>query len=248
MKNLLPIKCAAILLLIIITTPLNVTRAVESGMAFRAQDANVSIAHNTRLEPSYTGKFTVSLWYKPEAITSNPLPRLWGKGANYIAVMGNPANSEHHRVGMELSQNDSIAEFWARTTRLEDGKWYHIVISFDQKDCAPTMQINGVVQTVKVKYAWCGSGNKKIKSNTKPVMIGNRTTFERPAAGFIRDVAYYDRVLTPEEQIGLYTGTYPTENLVYRLPMCDSACTTVPDISGNGYNGTAYNTAWDAPQ
>lgn len=178
---------------------------------------------------------------------SNPLPRLWGKGANYVSVMGNHddyANSERRRVALEISNGEGHTEFWARPTRLADGSWYHVLISFNQKECLPKMLINNVRQTVKAKNSWCDKTNRKMKTNNKPVMIGNTTSFLRPAAGRIRDVAYYNRVLKAEERNKVYQGNHALPGLVYHLPMCNSACTTVPDVSGNGYNGTAHNVTW----
>jgi hypothetical protein len=175
------------------------------------------------------------------------LPRLWGKGANYIAVMGNydnGTNSEHHRVALEISNGDSHTEFWARPQRLADGNWYHVLVSFNQAECLPQMLINNVSQTVKEKYSWCEKSNRQMKVNTKPVMIGNTGSFLRPAAGRIRDVAFYNRVLSSAERDLVYQGNYAHPGLLYHLPMCNSACTTVPDVSGNGFNGIPTNVEW----
>jgi hypothetical protein len=118
------------------------------------------------------------------------------------------------------------------------------MVSFNQNDCLAKMRINNVDQTVKATYPWCDKKNRKMKVNDKPVTIGNNNDLTRPAAGRIRDVAYYDRALSADEQAKVFKGDYMQKGLVYHLPMCNADCKTVPDTSGNGYNGAPQSLKW----
>lgn len=233
---------------LLLLTALLVPTPALASVAFRATDARLELPHSEAISPADTGAFSVSLWYKPEAIMSNPLPRLWGKGANYIAVMGNydnGTNSEHHRVALEVTNGESHTEFWARTTRLQDGNWYHIVVSFDEDDCYPKMHISGVKQTVHATYPWCDKDNQTLSGNTKPVTIGNRDTFERPAAGEIKDVVYWNRELSLRERQNTYKGKYASKGMVYHLLMNEGQGSVANDSSGNNLHGALFNTEWE---
>lgn len=214
-------------------------------MAFNNSNSVISIPSTPELEPGNTGKFSACFWYKPEDISANLLPRLWEKGAQYMAVMGDDTNSEYRRIAIEVSNGTSATEFWARPLRLVNGTWYHVVGTFDQDTGNASIYINGEAQSIHEVFPWSEKSPRTMSSNQgKDLLIGNRASSNRPASGAIKDFLLYDRVVSSQEVINIKNRDYPISGLLTHHLLSNGSGSQSHDISGNGHDGTLTNTEW----
>jgi hypothetical protein len=131
------------------------------------------------------------------------------------------------------------------TTNLATGTWYHLAGIYDGANVK--IYVNGVEED-----STADTGN--INSTTAPIRIGmgSGTPPEEPMDGTIDDVRIYDRGLSPDEILTIFSSEGVDgiiQNLQGRWVMDEdtsgdtaSGAGSVKDIGPNGLNGTPTNT------
>lgn len=218
---------------------------LQYSLNLTALTAVTTIPTATELEPGNTGKFSSCFWYRPENAAANLLPRLWEKGAQYMAIMGDDTNTEFRRVAIEVSNGIDATEFWARPIRLVDGIWYHIAGTFDQDTGIANIYLDGVAQTIHEIFPWADKDPKTMSTNpAKDFLIGNRDSAARPASGNIKDFLFYNRVITSEEILAIKALSYPSFGLITHHLLSSSSGTISEDLSGRGHDGAISQASW----
>src|SRR5262249_41561862 len=112
--------------------------SVADARAFDGASAYVRVPDIAGLHPESSNAFTVGFWLRLDSSSNNVLPRIWEKGPDYMAVMGDPANRLFRHVAIEVQNasgsgnaNRGASEFWG-STALRTGVWYDIVAVFDR--------------------------------------------------------------------------------------------------------------------
>src|SRR5262249_3519673 len=190
--------------------------SVDDALAFDGTSSYVEAADNPSLRSDHTNAFTASFWVRLDSYDNNVLPRLWEKGANYMALMGDPTNGMSGRVAIEAANasgtgntNGGVSEYWGSTV-LQTGVWYHIVGVFDASAGGTNqgqIYINGVPETMRNIFGWSGT----LRSSAgKDLYLARRGSDQsRNLQGQLDQFAYYTRALTANEIAQLNAGVPP---------------------------------------
>jgi hypothetical protein len=197
--------------------------SVETALFFDGARDGLRIQDQPFNRIEVGGKFSVAFWVYLGSTDNNLLPRFWEKRSTYMCLMGDKSIRQYRTVAIEAQQESGLAvEFWARTTKLETGVWYHLIGTFDAAAVGAEgkIYINGAAETMEVlKGPW--SGNLQ-ETNTQDFFIARRRMDRaRNLHGALRDFRFYqNRVLGAEEVSRLYQGGAVDErNLTIHLPL-----------------------------
>lgn len=137
-----------------------------------------------------------------------------------------------------LGWNDgtSVQSIQSPSSYYSVGEWFHVVATF--KSGSQKIYKNG-------SEVASGTSSHTISYYDQEVVIGVSPNFGGDFEGNLANVAFWSRVLTPEEVRSVMMKSYAdlsaseTKGLVSWYALDDISGTTVPDSHGN-FNGTAY--------
>jgi hypothetical protein len=190
-------------------------RRAARALSFDGTSGYVWTADSPALRPEATNEFTVGFRVKLDADDNNVLPRLWEKGAHYMAVMGDPANGMFRRVAIEVqnaegsgNENGGASEFWG-SARLTTGVWHVVVGVFDASRHGNQGQIyiDGQPEAMRTIFSWSGTLSP---TAGRPLLIARRDKDQaRNLRGQMTWFAYWPRALRAWEVRRLAAGRRP---------------------------------------
>lgn len=159
-------------------------------------------------------------------------------------------NSHPYLYLYDLDGNNIIGRGYG--TILNTGQWYHILATYDGSSTATGIKV--FVDGVQVDDTSYNLGTYVAMHNTtSDLEIGGHTLVPDYANGHIKEVAIWDKTLSPNEISSIYNGGdvidlkqdhghyQSKDNLVGYWPLNEGSGTTATDNSGNGHNGTLTN-------
>ena len=211
--------------------------------------------------PAYgTNSLTFSYWIKPASLAGT-YQMIWdNRTASYVGISvyctGDPAHS--NRIGSQVSSvgvGGPYSNIWSTDPPVA-GTWYHVVVVIDRGTNTQRMYVNGVLQS----YASDTPSIVGFGSLTNSTaQLGHAVTAGVVDwAGLTDDVAWWDRALTADEILQIYTAGNagkPLSELIPRRQFPDGGAATswidmagnvglwhlddLSDFSGQGNHGTA---------
>jgi len=193
---------------------------------------------------------SVSLWFKTSHDFSSGNVVLVGKTDDQIY-----ADNTGWEIGIETSNNlwaglqYAGGRIWkGRCAQgVNDGAWHHAVMSISWGTNV-VLYLDGVNTPYDCSSGEFVPGNTH---NTNNIIIGG-DVFGDYYTGALDDIRIYSTALQQNDVTTLYNAGADkpqdlTSNLVGYWPMNESSGTNVPDVSGNGHDGTAlHDPAWSA--
>jgi hypothetical protein len=181
---------------------------------------------------------SISLWFYSEA--------------SHAGIILVSRHTSTNRVSIDVSSSTVRASYYTGSYFSESetytvGQWNHLVFTHDGSNNV-TGYLNGTAMT--------GSSNAQVSSVTNGKMSfsgRNHSPTTDPFNGRLRDIRYYDDVLTSDEATYLYTegssGTDPTnDNLQGHWKIDEAGGVTITDSAGSN-NGSLKNVTepafWD---
>ena len=230
----------------------------EGVLSCNGTDRYMSIPASANLYPATGGQFTVTAKVKVPAYIS-------GSNMRFLSSRSYEGTDNNGTVGYEFFGGNSASESfsvnlslngkpWSAGHKyasayygLKEGVWAHLSWTFDGAAQQSKIYVDGVLVDQKSipEYA------SKSWENTRDVLVGagysNNNGAESVPTYFataeIDDVRFYSKALTADELITDKTSTVgpETANLLAAYDFAAIEGNTVPDISGNGHNGTLVN-------
>lgn len=176
-----------------------------AGVAGSAAGCYVNLGDFTTFEfgtGAVDNPFSIEFWVKPDSIGT--IQQILGKGSGlpdgeWIVRLNAQGKVEIYLL--DISASASIQMYSA--TNLQAGVWYHVAITYDGNEAAPTtglkMYINGNVEAV----GYGGSGSYvAMEATAIPLVFGAgywAGTYQQPFAGVLDEVRLWNDVRTQVE-------------------------------------------------
>ncbi|KUK77512.1 MAG: hypothetical protein XD93_0281 [candidate division WS6 bacterium 34_10] len=210
-------------------TPIGTTSTIGKiryGRSFNGTTSDyISVPHSSGFSFDRTTHYTLEAWIKTSSTATQRIMAKLNQVAPYtgydIAIVNNKIRT--HLIG---TWSTSAIQVDGSTT-VTDGKWHHVVVTYDGSSSASGIKIyvDGALETPTV-----GNNNLTTSTtNTTPFTIGLRNNGDTPFNGLIDEVVLYSMDLTSSEVLSRYR-----EGL------------DIKDSSGNNNHGTGngYGTAY----
>jgi hypothetical protein len=227
----------------------------QQGHPALQMDGSTSYAQTTdgglRIEAN--NAFSWAFWTRLNAYDNNVLPRFWEQRSDYVCIMGDRTNGKFRQVALEIADVNAVAhEHWGRI-KLNTGEWIHIAGTYDGATNTCRQWVNGVEDTVdQINPGGAYVSPLQVTTGAEFFIGRRRSDLIRNLAGAIGDIGIWNRVLTPAEVVGTYTGTFPASGLILRWPMAEGNSRSLTDLSGSGHTGVIAGERWltasQAPQ
>jgi len=146
--------------------------------------------------------FSVSLWFKPSAVSQNA--KVW-VGRDGTSNFINSLNYESGYFTYTLKGTGADYRYRAYAVPLPADEWVHVGVSVN--DTVPSLFINGVPQPVTNDSVITGSGSSGFNFQQFGCGIASGQTCASPFNGTIDEVSLWqNRILTASEFLSLYNG------------------------------------------
>jgi hypothetical protein len=197
-----------------VNTPTHSTGKFGNGVDLEASSSQYySIADASQTGLDITGDISISAWIKLGQLPSTV-------GANFSIVTKDNTGVDRSYDWNILSASNKMRFFYCSETDgspntfcdanyvfgADDlGKWMHVAVVVDVSSATVIFYMNGVV----VSTTYVSQNATSIANSATDFIIGARKESDVVAGffdGVIDDVAIWDRALTDEEVLGLYTG------------------------------------------
>lgn len=207
--------------------------------------------------------FTISFWVKPKDTLgtwtrfidmSNECNNN-GSQWNYKFFIGQVPVSDTVNPGLTFSLNPPSGGVSVITSDSSSygfapvGKWTQITYVMNNENLY--LYINGVQVSVQwygqqdvTGHVWCPYMPADIASNIQRIRLGTgQFSWDHSFNGYMDNVSFYSAALTSVEVDSLFDTekpyTYSMPNVVARYDFDTIYSSTIADVSGNGYDGTA---------
>lgn len=186
---------------------------------------------------------TISFWTFPISLGENNAGRIFSKGtglSSRIRVLCEAIGTGRWQL---FAQWTASGGWVASGNSIQFGKWQHVVITYDASSSSndPLFYINGTAVSVTETNTPSGS----LQSDTTDLVIGNDTTTARTFSGFIDEVMYFNRIITPTEVSDLYyKNTISNSGLVGYWKFDEGSGSSAIDSSTSATNGTIANATY----
>ncbi|MBV6627277.1 MAG: DUF4114 domain-containing protein [Rivularia sp. (in: Bacteria)] len=212
----------------------------ESALSFDGVDDYVSIPDSSDIDFGTSQNFTVETWVKADSSQAdlqfgdNSIIEKWSGNGAYpfvIRYLNGPGTIRAARYdGPSSGNNPGITS----STVINDGQFHHI--AFVKNGDTLSLYIDGNLQ---------GTANDTTTNstqNTSPLYIGNRGESRNYFKGEVDEVRIWNKARTETEiRQNLYSKLEGTEDGLAAYYNFDDVTTTVPDLTGNGNDGTPFN-------
>ena len=196
--------------------PLTPTGTVgfEAGVVGNA--ANLTGAANYLTAPTsftLTGSFSVSLWFKPDAVTGSA-PQIiqnWAGGMQGQMVLG--FGDEGNETGVVWAYVRTADDnYRVSAPDLEANRWYHVVLVFDQTGNKLQLYVDGVLADQVVTAGALMSTSIPLR-----VGMGEQTATPNTVAFLADQLGIWDRVLSAADVEMLYNDELGKEDFTADL-------------------------------
>jgi len=210
-----------------ITSAANYTTALDFGGS-----DYIDCGNNSSLVPS---SLTISLWFKTSG-SASAIPRLINKSYSASAPYDSYfININNNVLNFKIGVSSASVKI-AGATNVVDGKWHHVVGTYDGSQLKLYLDGNSEATPVSETRAI-------IENTTYNLTIGcelGAYNFSWPFTGDISNVSIFDSALTAPQVSTLYNGGTP-ETAISFLPVSwwklDTGGSTITDYGSGGNTG-----------
>jgi hypothetical protein len=176
-----------------------------TSLAFDGGNDNVDCGSPSSLDDTFNGTASWGFWMRPDSDGENNFGRVVEKTQWEVYV--DDESSGKTRITLNVNRGTAAGR-WISGHIVEIDKWNHILWVYDGSSTSndPVLYLNGVAQTLTESSTPNGSITSDASANLR---IGNRAGLDRTFDGDIKDVRYYDYLLSAEQAASLYSNTYP---------------------------------------
>lgn len=219
-------------------------------------DGNSTVSLGDKYDAAMLGDFSVSIWFKEQAVNTDWIKYLFFKGNNGspyfgIGIAGSLNASGQGKI--EIRHNNDVPFGYSTSNTYADNKWHHIVVARNDASNEVKLYIDGRLDSTFGDITFVDSGGLNIGSSAEP---------GRYFDGFIDEPKIYDYARTADQikqdynaglagveksgsgasvAFGDKSDKWMTDGLVGHWKMDEVSGATVADSSGNGNNGTLNN-------
>jgi hypothetical protein len=172
-----------------------------------ASDLAYNVPEQDSFQFQYQDDFSVSFWFK------NTAPQF---AANHEKIIGRIKvgeagwyiewNNTSKKLIFFMRDNSSDKTGDTTSVTIPDNNWHHVAVTFDGRRTTlnPNLDSYLIVYVDKVSKTIGHDFNTDNFYNTADLQIGYVYPYSNPFSGYLDEVAYYDRVLTPSDVTSLY--------------------------------------------
>ena len=216
--------------------------AQSRALQFAGGDDRVNVALPLVFDDLATNSFSITTRIRPDVSAPNSRVFFAQKDAdNLVSILLNDTN----RVYFYVKVNGSVVSL-ATDHGIPPGAWSHVTATWSAATSQVTLIVNGV--------AAVASGGTSSSGADNLLTLGARTDGLQPINATLDDFTLWPTVLTEAQIISVALGCPVgiTALLQYDFEVGtpggnNAGLTTLPDISGNGYNGTLSGFALAGP-
>ena len=221
---------------------------IGQAMEFDGVDDYIPISSFTY--NSTETEITVATWFNTTASANNILASYDRNEYWRLEIGGNAAAT--NKIGMSFFTNGGQIDNFGSSTTVTDGEWHHVVFVFNNGTA--DLYVDGVKENTISSGTALGSGSTRYGFLGVGSEASSFDATKGPTdyhSGLLDDFRMYNKALTEEEILGLYSATKPssmssstdelvTSGLAGHWSFDDGTIngTTVTDVSGSGNNGT----------
>lgn len=176
------------------------------ALSFDGVNDYVDAGNNSNMR--FTSNFSVSLWVNPSTAGSGG--QVIGKWASDNTKGWAIDVGYYHTNEVTIAfRNNSGGDYWSAysATTIPAKSWTHIAMYYPGNGSAPTLWINGQLQTLTT-YLVLGNGLSGIVDSGENLTIGRSHMFTETSyiyfSGSVDDVRIYNRALSASEILRLY--------------------------------------------
>jgi hypothetical protein len=192
----------------------------------------IEIPDNERLSPP---TFTVEFWARPLSFTP------WSRW------MGKSIYTQNHKEGWQILYSDASANprvflaMWSEdnverksgSIPIVLGEWVYTAFVFNGSDLISYR--NGLLNEVTSVGDWTPLLSRE------PLLIG-KAFYTTYYSGYFATWRFYNRSLSQSEVLGNFMGQTTRNGLISEFEFVDTGASIIPDLSGEGNNGTIITT------
>jgi Concanavalin A-like lectin/glucanases superfamily/Carboxypeptidase regulatory-like domain len=226
--------------------------ANRAGVFRKANSSYIEIPASIQFQPS---SYTLSVWFNTTVIQSGSLggnteqaivaygPSSWLKGPAYKMYLDIVNNSRV--VSRQWTSQSSWQDIQTPFNYVQINHWYHIVTTYEASTQNHSFYINGKLygsRSSLLRY------DGQISFTIGTSRETNTGVFNNFFDGSIDDVAFWNRVLTPQEISQLYTSSCTVPNF---NPFQDSTIVLTDSVDlnpGAGYASYQWNDGTTTPK
>jgi hypothetical protein len=171
-------------------------------------DEFYKVADQDPFQFQYADDFSVSFWFKNQPSAVDPMRHevFIGRGQVGGARWSIFWNYLSGKVEFLLQDASTDRDTLISTPTISDNNWHHVVATFDGRHVAPLYDQESYFALYVDKSAATGTFDfysDNFYMNAE-VTLGWDNVFNYPYSGYLDEVAYYNKILTPAEVTALY--------------------------------------------
>lgn len=204
-----------------------------NNMVFNGTSNYIVVSDHNDLDIGPGENYTITCWIKTSQWKNMPVFRKRDpSGVGYEMTVGSGgAYAINMRSTTNVNAGSTVASY-----NMNLNQWYHLAMVVDIVDKSTKTYVNGVLQGTTTN---ANIGTLSFE-NAVDVTIGRSVDQNRYYIGQMDDIRIWDKAFTPAELVADMTATVDntTPNLLAAWDFENVTGTNVPDVSGNGHNGT----------
>ena len=210
------------------------------SVAFNGTSTAIDCGSEASIDNLHDAAFTVELWVRANA------------DATARRIISKGSASEGWDIYVTTTSSLVVATVRCATTSaqatatlLNDRRWYHIAMTFDD---AGTRKIRLFLDGVELVYITQTAGVGAVVSDAAlSLLIGNLSGLDRKLSGAIGWVRISDSIRYTKNFTPPPRGICPADdaNTVRLFPMNEGSGTDIADLSANNQHGTLANGTWN---
>lgn len=223
----------------------------QSFIEFNGTDQYVQIPSHEDFNIETNEDFSITCWVNVDEIIKNQRfvsRRVMGETTQTTGyeMWGGGSSSQYYAVNTPIAGSGNIFSDWCNVGTGTTGTWMHLAMVISHTDNTVTIYRDGTQgnqelnenlakwSVVNDNNVYLGCGFNKTSQATENFMKGK-----------LADVRFWSKALTQEEVAADMNTTVDsnTENLIAAYDFNNIKGVTVPDISGNGHDGTLFGYA-----
>lgn len=218
----------------------------QSYIEFNGTDQYAMIPSHEDFDITSEKSFSITCWVSVDALINGQRfvsRRVMGESSQTTGyeMWGGGSSSQYYAVNTPKAGGGNVFSDWCNTGSGSVGTWMHLAMVINRADNTVTIYRDGT------------QGNQKQTSdlnswsvvNTNKIYLGccydaASSTVAHLMKGKLGSVRFWNKALTAAEVGADMTATVDafTENLIAAYDFTNISGLTVPDISGNGHDGT----------
>lgn len=228
------------------TSGVSFAQTPENFFEFNGTDQCVKIQSHEDFNIELTKSFSITCWINVNELingqrfVSRRMMRETSQTTGY-EMWGGASSDKFFAINTPKAGGSNIMSDWCNVGTASEGTWVHIAMVINRTDNTITLYRDGVQGNQKSNdelSTWSVINNNDIYLGCGFNAQGQVP--ENYMNGKLANVRFWDRALTQNEVAADMTATVDenTENLIAAYDFKNISGLTVPDLSGNGHDGT----------